>query len=596
MRRKMMVICAVVGVLIGALLGHGTTGTAQQPPGAADVVVWNAKVLTVDAKFSRAQAVAIRDGVFSAVGTNEDVKKLIGASTRVIDAQGKTVVPGLIETHVHATGAARGEAAQPFVQLHSIGEIQDWVRARAKEAPAGGWIQLPRVDVTRIKEGRIPTRADLDAAAPNHPAVFTWDYGGLTQVQVLNSAAIKAAGLTKDTGGPEGFKIHLGPDGEPTGVVDNGRAVLNKVIPPRPVSEAEYLQSLAKLMGRYNEVGITSISERSTGPDGYRNYQQLKSEGRLPMRVNVTIRINPDGTVEDAERVMKALPFKYGDGDDWVRVGPLKIGVDGGTLYGTSFMRYPYPKSSWALYRITEPDYRGSMRPGITPDGLKNSIRTGHRLGWQMSTHVTGDSGVDAVLDAVEAANADSPIVNRRFTLIHAYFPDAKTAARAARLGVVVDTQPMWFYKDGDALVKALGKERIQSFIGVKTWQQAGVTVALNADHMQGFDPVTALNPYHPFLAMYAAITRKTQSGQVIGPDQRVSREDALRMTTIDAAKLSFDETKKGSIEVGKFGDLAMLSDDYLTCPEERLVDIRSVLTVVGGKVVYEKPGASSAR
>jgi predicted amidohydrolase YtcJ len=595
MRRKIVVIGAVIGVLIGALLGQGTTGTAQQPVGAADLVVWNAKVLTVDAGFSRAQAVAIRGGLFTAVGTNEEVKKLIASQTRVIDAQGKTVVPGLIETHVHATGAARGEVTQPFVQLHSIGEIQDWVRARAKEAPAGGWIQLPRVDVTRIKEGRIPTRADLDAAAPNHPAIFTWDYGGLTQVQVLNSAAIKAAGLTKETRA-EGVKIHVGPDGELTGVVDNGRALLNKVIPQRTVSEAEYLQSLARLMGRYNEVGITSISERSSGADGYRNYQQLKAEGRLRVRVNVTIRINPPGTVEGTERVLAALPFKYGDGDDWVRVGPLKIGVDGGTLYGTSYMREPYPKSSFALYRISDPSYRGSMRPGITAEGLKNSIRTGHRLGWQMSTHVTGNAGVDAVLDAVEAANADSPIVNRRFTLIHAYFPDAKTAARAARLGVVVDTQPMWFYKDGDALVRALGNERIKTFIGLKVWQQAGVTVALNADHMQGFDPITALNPYHPFLAMYAAITRKTQSGQVIGPDQRVSREDALRMTTINAAKLSFDETRKGSIEVGKFGDLAILSDDYLTCPEDRIIGIRSVVTVVGGKVVYQRPGASTAR
>ena len=236
------------------------------------------------------------------------------------------------------------------------------------------------------------------------------------------------------------------------------------------------------------------------------------------------------------------------------------------------------------------------MRPGITPDGLKNSIRTGHRLGWQMSTHVTGDAGVDAVLDAVEAANADSPIVDRRFTLIHAYFPDAKTAQRAARLGVVVDTQPAWFYKDGDALLRALGTDRIKSFIGLKVWQQAGVTIALNADHMQGFDPITSLNPYHPFLAMYTAVTRKTQSGQVIGPDQRVSREDALRMTTINAAKLSFDEKRKGSIEVGKFGDLAILSDDFLTCEESRIMDIRSVVTIVGGKVVYERPGASTAR
>ena len=290
------------------------------------------------------QAVAIRNGVFAAVGTNDDVKKLIGAKTRVIDARGKTVVPGLIETHVHATGAASGEAAQPFVQLHSIGEIQDWVRARAKEAPAGGWIQLPRVDVTRIREGRIPTRADLDAAAPNHPAVFTWDYGGLTQVQVLNSAAIKAAGLTKATPAPEGGKIHLGPDGELTGVMDNGRALLNKVIPQRPVSDAEYLQSLARLMGRYNEVGITSISERSTGPDGYRNYQQLKSDGRLPVRVNVTIADQSGWHGRGHRARARALPYKYGDGDDWVRVGPLKIGVDGGALYGTAYMREPYPE------------------------------------------------------------------------------------------------------------------------------------------------------------------------------------------------------------------------------------------------------------
>jgi predicted amidohydrolase YtcJ len=592
MQRNAWVICAVVGALSGASMN----GDVRQPADAADVVVWNAKVVTVDAGFSRAQAVAIRNGLFAAVGTNDDVKKLVGARTRVIDARGKTVVPGLIETHVHATGAARGEVTQPFVQLHSIAEIQDWVRARAKETPAGSWIQLPRVDVTRIREGRIPTRADLDAAAPSHPAVYTWDYGGLTQVQVLNSAAIKAAGLTKATPAPEGGRIHLGPDGELTGVMDNGRALLNKVIPQRPVSDAEYLQSLARLMGRYNEVGITSISERSSGPDGYRNYQQLKSDGRLPVRVNVTTRIGSDGTVEDTERVLRALPYKYGEGDDWVRVGPLKIGVDGGALYGTAYMREPYPRSSFALYRITEPGYRGSFRTGITADGLKNMIRTGHRLGWQMSTHVTGNAGVDAVLDAVEAANADSPIVDRRFTLIHAYFPDAKTAQRAARLGVVVDTQPAWFYKDGDALVRALGNDRIKSFIGLKVWQQAGVTIALNADHMQGFDPITSLNPYHPFLAMYAAVSRKTQSGQVIGPDQRVSREDALRMTTIDAARLSFDEKRKGSIEVGKFGDLAILSDDFLTCAEDRIMDIRSVVTIVGGKVVYESPGASTAR
>jgi predicted amidohydrolase YtcJ len=586
----------IYGVVAGVAFGGCSAGSVTQQAGRADFVVWNGKVLTVDREFSQAQAVAVRDGVVAAVGANDDVKALIGPETRVIDAAGRTVVPGLIETHVHATGVARGEAVREFVQLHSIGEIQDWVRARTKEVPPGTWIQLPRVDVTRIREGRIPTRADLDAAAPNHPVVYTWEYGGLTQIQVLNSAGVKAAGLTRNTPAPKGGRIEVGANGEPTGVVHNGRVLLDKVIPRRTPTEAEYLDSLARLMRRYNEVGITSISERSSGPDGYRDYQRLKSEGRLPVRVTVTTRINPNGTVEDAERVINALPYKFGEGDDWVKAGPLKIGVDGGTMYGTSYVREPYPPTSFELYRNTDPTYRGSLRPGITPEGLKNSIRTGHRLGWQMSTHVTGDAGVDVVLDAVEAAHADSPITNRRFTLIHAYFPNPETAARAARLGVAVDTQPTWYYKDGDSLSRALGTPRLESFIGLNVWKQAGVKVALNADHMQGFDPITSLNPYHPFLAMQIAVARKTEGGQVIGPQQRISREDALRMTTIDAAWLSFDETKKGSIEVGKFGDLAMLSDDYLTVDEDRIDDIRSVVTVVGGKVVYEAAPRTSRR
>lgn len=590
MQRRTWVICVLAGALGAACTGEG------QPADAADMVVWNANILTVDPGFSTAQAVAIRDGVFTAVGTNEDVKPLIGAETRVIDARGRTVVPGLFQTHSHATGAARREVRQPFVQLHSIGEIQDWVRARAAELPEGTWIQVPRVDVTRIDEGHIPTCAELDAAAPNHPTVFTWRYGGLTDIQVLNTAAMKAAGLTKNTPAPNGGTIHRHADGTPTGVIENASALLADVLPEREVTREEYLDSLATLMRRYNEVGITSITERSSGPDGYRDYRQLRTEGRLPVRVTVTFRIHPDGTPEGTERLIQELPFKYRDGDDWVRVGPLKFGVDGGSMYGTSLMREPWPESSYELYRITEPGYRGSFRSGMDAEKVKTIIQTGHRLGWQMCSHVTGNLGVDVVLDALEAVDED--IRDRRYTLVHAYYPDPETAERAARLGVAVDTQPAWLYKDGDALLKALGPDLMKRFIGVKVWQDAGVKVALNADHMQGFDPITSLNPYHPFLAMYIAVTRKTDSGQVINPNQRISREDALRMTTIDSAWLSFDENERGSIEVGKLADLAILSDHYLTCEEERIKDIRSVLTIVGGDVVYQDAaaGLSAAR
>lgn len=561
----------------------GLMSAASAP---ADLIVVNGKVLTLEARSARASAVAIKDGVFLAVGNDADIRKLAGPQTRTLDAHQRTVVPGLIESHVHATGAARGEARQEFRQLHSIPEIQAWVRQRVSASPAGAWIQLPRVDVTRIRERRIPSRADLDAAAPGNPAVFTWQYANKV-VQVLNTRALAAAGITKDTEAPRGGKIHLGPDGQPTGMMDNASGLIAKFTAGPAVSDDRYHDSLVALLRRYNEIGITSITERGSNPEGYRSYQKLRDEGRLPVRATVTIRLATDGSVESTEKAIRAVPFKTGDGDDWVRVGPLKISIDGGALYGTAFMREPYGPSSFALYGISDPKYRGDL--AFSPEKLKNIFRTVHRLGWQMSSHVTGDAGVDAALDALEAANADSPVAPRRYNIIHGYFPNEETARRAARLGAVVDTQPAWFYKDGDALLDALGPNRMAGFIGLQTWRKAGVKVALNADHMQGFDPDTSLNPYNPFLAMQTAVTRKTESGKVIGPEQRVSREEALRMFTIEAAWMSFDETRKGSIEVGKLGDLAILTGDFLTVPDDKLHALRAQATIVGGKVVFER-------
>jgi predicted amidohydrolase YtcJ len=561
--------------------------SAAAPTGApADLVVLNGRIRTLNPAAPSATAAAIRDGVFCAVGTDAEVRPLAGPRTRTIDAAGRAVIPGIIESHVHATGASRGEVLQPFRQLHSIGEILDWVRQRAAERPAGQWIQLPRVDVTRIKERRMPTRADLDSAAPAHPAVFTWQYANRT-VQVLNSAAIAAAGLRAGTTAPSGGKIHFGPDGAPTGVIENANALLVRYLPGRGVPEEQHLDSLATLLRRYSEIGITSIGERNSSPDGYALFRKLHAAGRLPVRVTVTIGLSTDGSVAATEKAIAKLPFKTGDGDDWVRIGPLKVGVDGGALYGTAYMREPYGPAAYSLYGFSDPAYRGDLR--ISPDKLKNIVRTGHRLGWQLCAHVTGDAGVDAVLDAVEVAHAEQPIAPRRYNLLHAYFANDEAARRAARLGVCVDTQPAWFFKDGDALLDALGRRRLEPFIGLQIWRRAGVKVALNSDHMQGFDPDTSLNPYNPFLALQTAVTRRTEGGKVLGADQRVSREEALRMFTIDAAWLSFDESRKGTIEIGKLGDLAVLTADPLNCPEARLHEIRSVLTVVGGKVVHER-------
>lgn len=556
-----------------------SVSASAQAPAPADLVVLNGKVLTVDPGFRVVEAVAVRGGVFVLVGTNEAARKLVGKATRVIDAGAKSVVPGLIDSHVHALGVAESESRGAFRELQTIAEIQEWIRAESGRRPAGQWIWAPRMYPTRVRERRFPTRAELDAAAPRHPVVIDGAYA-----LVLNSAALQAAGIGASTPAPEGGAIVKDDKGEPTGLLRNVGRLLAKY---QPAEGAVPLESLAEVHRRYNQVGITSVIERGADVAGLRAYQRLREQGRLLVRSTVTLRVASDGSVESTERFVRALPVRFGEGDDLVRVGPLKLVADGGILIGTSFMREPYGLQAKELYGVDDPAYRGFLT--LTPERINNIVRTGHRLGWQMCAHVTGDGGVDAVLDAVEAAGADQPIRDRRFTLIHAYFPNADTARRAARLGVLVDTQPAWYYKDADALVTGLGEPRLRPFIGLAEWLRAGVKVALNTDHMFGLDPNASLNPYNPFLTMATAVTRKTQGGLVIGKEQAVSREDALRMMTVNAAYLSFDEQRKGSIEVGKLGDLAVLSDDFMACVPDRIKEIRVLATVRGGEVVHEQ-------
>jgi predicted amidohydrolase YtcJ len=250
-------------------------------------------------------------------------------------------------------------------------------------------------------------------------------------------------------------------------------------------------------------------------------------------------------------------------------------------------MREPYGLGARELYAIDDPKYRGFLT--LTPEQIASAIAIGHRHGWQMVAHVTGDAGVDVLLDAFEAAQKQQPAADRRHTLIHAYFVHPDSARRAARLGVLVDTQPAWYYKDASPLATGLGRQRLARFIGLGTLRKAGVDVAINTDHMLGVDRNDSLNPFNPFLTIYAATTRRTESGEVIGGEEAVSREEALRMMTSAAARFSFDERNRGSIERGKLADFVVLDTDMMTCPAERLPAIRPDLTVVAGRVAFER-------
>lgn len=551
---------------------------SSAPP--ADLVVTNAHVLTVDAQFSTAGSVAIRDGrVIEVAPEGATLEAAVGPDTRVIDAGGRTVIPGLIDTHVHALMAAAAEASTPFRDLDSIATIQAWVAEQVAARPAGTWIWTPRTFPTRVAERRFPTRADLDAVAPDHPVVVDGAYA-----LMLNTAALRAAGITKDTPDPAGGAIVKDAAGQPSGLLRNVGGLLAA---HRPATAATVpLDGLEAVHRAYLAYGITSVIERGADAEGWRRYQELADAGRLAVRATITFQLARPASPEAVAELIEALPVRPGQGDDRLKVGALKILVDGGILAGTAFMREPYGLQAASLYGVDDPAYRGFLT--LTPEVIARVFKEGHDRGWQVAAHVTGDAGVDVVLDAIEAAQGVAA-QDRRHTLIHAYFASPEAAERAARLGVLVDTQPAWYFKDVDALLPALGEARLERFIGLRTWLDAGVRTTINTDHMFGLDGSTAMNPFNPFLTMYVAATRRSEAGAVVGPDQALTRQQALQLMTREAAYFSFDEENRGSIEVGKLGDLVVLSDHLLTVPDERIREIQADITVVGGAVVYER-------
>jgi predicted amidohydrolase YtcJ len=577
-----MAILRHVTTAMMLLWGLSIAPTNQAGVSPADLVLLDGRIFTVDQRFSTASALAVREGRFVAVGSNDEIRRHIGSGTRVIQGRGRTVLPGIIDTHVHALDVAAAEAVQPFRNLSSVSELQDWIRGEAARRPPGTWIWTPRTYPTRLREHRFPTRSELDAAATTHPVVVDCAYAFS-----LNSAALSAAGITRDTPQPPGGSIVKDASGEPTGVLRNAGSLLARF---GYKTGAPPVDALEQVHRQYLAAGITSIIERGATLEGYRTYKALHAAHRLLVRSTVTIRVPGAGESTAVERFIDSLPVAFGEGDEWLKAGPLKLVADGGILIGTSFMRAPYGRGARELYALDAPEDRGFLT--LTPEQISNAVAIIHRRGWQMVAHVTGDAGVDAVLDAIEAAQKQFPGSDRRHTLIHAYFVHPETAARAARLGVLVDTQPAWYYKDADALATGLGRNRLVHFIGLQTWRTARVDVAINTDHMLGLDRNEALNPFNPFLTIYAATTRKTESGQVVSGDEAVSREEALRMMTSAAARFSFDEKDRGSIETGKFGDFVILDDHFMTVSAERLRTLQPDMTVIGGRVVFDRATA----
>jgi len=547
--------------------------------GDADIILHNGKVVTVDAAFRIVEAIAIKNGRITAAGKSADVLAAERTPrTKVIDLAGKTVLPGLIDAHVHALEAGLSEFRATIPTLDSISAIQDYIRAEARSRPKGAWIVVPRTLPPRLKEMRFPTKQDLDVA-PDHPVAFDGSY-----VWSANSLALKISGITRDTPNPPGGEVVKGPDGEPNGILRNASQLLKGVTRSGTFSDQDKVAALGQMLQLYAAAGLTAVGDRAVTPAEVAIYEKLKSQRELPVRVVLTWRPNAARPVDQVVSEIRASSWTTNQGDDWLRFGTFKVTLDGGQSVGTAYQRMPYGPFGRQLYGQTDPDARGTLF--VEPEKLYRIMSAARDKGWQLTAHVQGGAAIDTLLDTFERLDREKPIAPSRSHVMHGSFMSEEALNRMQRMGVIVDVQPGWLHFDVPALQRVFGLQNMRYFFPLRSYIDRGIIVAGGSDHMIGHNKNTAVNAFNPFFNMWACITRRTREGQVIYPEEKITRQEALKMWTIWAAFLQFGEKTRGSIEPGKFADLVVIDRDYLSCAEDEIRRIEPVATIVNGRVV----------
>lgn len=560
-RKTILALAVFAGILFVSLCNSGIVSALP----AAETILFNGKIVTVDRAFRSAQALAIADGKILVVGTEAEIRKLAAPSTRFIDLGGRTVIPGLADNHLHSAGGGPGV---DLSGARTMQELLDAIAARVKQAKPGE-VVVTNSDwhEAQLKEQRLPLRRDLDAAAPDTPVVVV--RGG--HEYILNSAALKKWNITAATPVPSGGSISRYPDGEPNGeLVDAAKSLVPLPVPP-PKNLETRIKEQQEEYRKLNAAGLTSVRHPGAPIEQYRLLQEMERRGLLTMRVNFLVGLFGARDADAVKTSVTSWNVQPDEGGVWLRIGGVKLLVDGGFEGG--WMTAPYQ----------EPYGRGGTYFGlqiVPQDPYTAIVKELNRMGWRVATHAVGDAAIDQVLAAYEAADKEKPIAGRRWTIEHGFIPRHEQFARINRLGVLVSAQDH-LYLAGPSLKKYWGEKRANWVTPVRAYLDNKVAVSAGTD-----SPVV---PFSPLWVIYHFVTRDTISGGVMGAGQRITREEALRLSTINNAYLNFEEDSKGSLEPGKFADLVILSADILTCPEREIANLKVLMTMVNGKIVFQR-------
>ena len=553
----------VIRSLLVVVIATAALG-AQRPllprPPAPDLVLFNGNIITVDRSFTIHTAVAIIGDRIMAVGNDDQMRTVAGPATRMIDLAGRSVIPGLMDNHLHGAGGGPGV---DLSRARSLAEVEAAIAARVQASEPGDLI-VSNSDwhEAQLREQRLPLRDDLDRVAPRNPVVLV--RGG--HEYILNSAALAHWKIDEQTPEPAGGRITKYANGRLNGELVDTAKSLARLPPALPATPQQQLETRIADYKKLNEAGLTGIRHPGISIADYRMLQEMQKRGALTIRVNALLR--PSIGAAGIDPALAASGIKQHEGDGMLRIGGIKLAVDGGFEGG--LMRDPYEKP-W--------DENGTFRglQTIDTERFATAVRELNRQDWRVATHAVGDAAIDLVLNAYERAHAERSIADRRWAIEHAFIGRPDQLPRMKALGLAISAQHH-LYLAGPSLVKYWGAARAGITTPVKLYLDAQLPVSSGSDA-----PVV---PYPPLWTLYHFVTRDTITGGVLGADQRVSRQQALRMATANNAWLNMEERTKGSIEAGKFADLVILSQDPLTCSDAQLRDAKVLMTMVGGKVV----------